>query len=69
MIDSIKCFSKIDKYSTAKFIVINGLANRFGDRNKSMGRRTFFSETKLKWIENYYFFQTAIQATINNFLK
>ena len=53
MIDSIKCFFQIDKYSTAKFIIINGLANRFGDRNESMGRQTFFSESKLKWIENF----------------
>ena len=56
MIDSIKFFFPIDKYSRTKFIIINGLAYRFGDRNKGMGGQTFFSEAKVKWRENFYFF-------------
>ena len=69
MINSIECFFPIYKYTTAKFIIINGRANRFSDRNKSVGSRTFFSETKLKWIKYFKFFQITVEAMINGFFK
>ena len=50
MINSIECFLRIYKYATIKFKL---LANRFSDRNKSMGSQTFFPETKLKWIKYF----------------
>ena len=53
MVYSIKSFLQIYKYATAKFTIINGLMNRFSDRNKCMGYRTFVPETKLKWVEYY----------------
>ena len=46
-------FFKSIKYTTTKFIIINGLVNRSSDRNKSMGSQKFFSETKLKWIKYF----------------
>ena len=69
MINSIECFFQIYKYTTAKFIIINGLANIFRDRDRSMGSRTFFSETKPKWIKNFKFFQLNVEAMIHSFFK
>ena len=36
MVYSIKIFFQIYKYAKAKFTIINGLMNRFSDRNKCM---------------------------------
>ena len=69
MINSIKCFFQVYKYTTTKFIIINGLANRFSNGNKSMGSRPFFSETKLKWIEYFQFLQITLQAMKHSFFK
>ena len=62
MIKSIKDFFKINKYTITKFVIINGLGNRFGDRDKSMGSRALFPEIKLKWIKYFRSLQITIEA-------
>ena len=69
MNNSIKCFFQVYKYTTTKFIIINGLANRFSDEKKSMGSGTFFSETKLNGIKYFEFFQIIVEAMVHSFLK
>ena len=66
MINSIKCFFQVYKYTTNKF---NGMANRFSDRNNSMGSGTFSSETKLKGIKYFEFFQIIVEAMAHSFFK
>ena len=75
MIDSIKCFFPIDKYSRTKFIIINGLAYRFGDRNKGMGGQTFFlrsqseMEREFLFLLNSYIRDDTFIVFSNNLLK
>lgn len=63
MIKSIECFFKIYNYTTAKFMTIDGLANRFSDRDKSMGNRTEVDKVFL------YFFQVTVEAMIHSSFK
>jgi len=39
------------------------------DTNKRMGSGTFFSETKLKWIKYFKFFQIIVEAMVPGFFK
>jgi len=39
------------------------------DTNKSMGSRTFLSETNLNWQKYFEFFQTIVEAMTHRFFK
>ena len=51
------------------YVFVEKVTNRFSDTNKIMGCRTFFSETKLKWLKYIKFFQITVEAMIGSFLK
>ena len=51
------------------YVFLEKVTNRFSDTNKIMGCRTFFSETKLKWLKYIKFFQITVEAMIGSFLK
>ena len=61
-----KAFFQINKYTTTRFLIIIGVANRFSDRDKSMGSRTHFPGYRIKYSK---FLEITVEAIIHSFFK